>query len=81
MGVSQFETKTLERGRQEGVAQGLKTGLLEALELGLELRFGKSALGQMDELSRIESVETLKRVKDALTTVASPAELRSIYAS
>jgi hypothetical protein len=35
----------------------------------------------MDELRGIESVETLKRVKDALTSVASPAELKRIYAA
>jgi hypothetical protein len=95
--MSRFEMKAIERGRQEGVAlgrqegvalgrqegeaRGLRQGLLEAVQLGLELRFGKSALAQMDELRGIESVETLKRVKDALTTVAGPAELRSIYSA
>jgi hypothetical protein len=87
--MSRFEMKAVERGRQEGVAMGrqegealgLRLGLLEALQLGLELRFGKAALAQMDELRGIESVETLKRVKDALTTVTSPAELKRIYAA
>lgn len=70
--MSRFEMKAIERGRREG--------LLEGLQLGLELRFGKPGLEQMEELSRIDSLETLMRVKDALTTVASPAELRRIYA-
>ncbi|MCX6359198.1 MAG: cytosolic protein [Armatimonadetes bacterium] len=70
--MSRFEMKAMERGRREG--------LLEGLQLGLELRFGKPGLEQMEELSRIDSLETLMRVKDALTTVSSPAELRRVYA-
>ena len=77
-------------GRQEGEAMGvakgealgLRKGLMEALRLGLKLKFGQAAaLGHMEELGRIESLETLGRVKDAIATAASPADLRRLYAN
>lgn len=59
--------------------KGMERGLLQAIELGLELRFGSAALSQMDAIRTVSSVDVLERVKDALKVVQSPEELRSYY--
>jgi hypothetical protein len=59
--------------------KGMERGLLQAIELGLELRFGSAALSQMDAIRTVSSVDVLERGKDALKVVQSPEELRSYY--
>ncbi|MFN6498109.1 MAG: cytosolic protein [Nostoc sp. DedQUE01] len=56
-------------------------GLLEAIELGLELKFGTSSLGVMDEISQIEDVEQLRAIKEGIKTATTVDELRQIYQS
>ncbi len=85
--VTRFEQKAMERGRQEGVSlgrsegrqEGLVSGLQQAIELGLQLRFGPAALEQMAEIRRIDSPDTLKRIKDAIAGASSAADLRTLY--
>lgn len=54
-------------------------GLLEAIELGLELKFGASSLFVMDEISQIYDIEQLRAIKEGIKTATSIDELRSIY--
>ncbi|BAT56699.1 hypothetical protein NOS3756_57110 (plasmid) [Nostoc sp. NIES-3756] len=54
-------------------------GLLEAIELGLELKFGSSSLFLMDEISQIDDVEQLRKIKDGIKTATTVDELRQIY--
>lgn len=54
-------------------------GLLEAIELGLELKFGTSSLSVMDEISQIEDVEQLRKIKEGIKTATTVDELRQIY--
>ncbi len=39
--------------------KGMQRGLLQATELGLELRFGSAALSQMDAIRTVSSVDVL----------------------
>ncbi|WP_414569437.1 hypothetical protein [Nostoc sp. CCY 9925] len=55
--------------------------MLEAIELGLELKFGTSSLGVMDEISQIEDVEQLRAIKEGIKTATTVDELRQIYQS
>ena len=55
--------------------------LLEAIELGLELKFGSEGLNLMPEISQIEDIEQLRAIKSGLKTVQTMEELRSIYQS
>jgi hypothetical protein len=77
--VTRFEERAMERGRQEGVVLGKQEGLLQAIELGLELRFGAPALSQMEAIRTITSVDVLQRIKDAIKVARSPEELRRYY--
>ena len=58
---------------------GIRLGLLEAIELGLELKFGREALAIMDSVSRIYDIEQLRAIKSGIKTVSNLEELRQIY--
>ncbi|BAY41629.1 hypothetical protein NIES2111_60250 (plasmid) [Nostoc sp. NIES-2111] len=60
---------------------GIRLGLLEGIELGLELKFGASSLFVMDEVSQIYDIEQLRKIKEGIKTATSIDELRQIYQS
>jgi hypothetical protein len=63
-----------------GIKKGIKQGLLEAIELGLRLKFGDEGLEILPEISEIEDVEQLKAIiSGLLTTVNTLDELRQLY--
>jgi hypothetical protein len=63
-----------------GIKKGIKQGLLEAIELGLRLKFGDEGLEILPEISEIEDVEQLKAIiSGLLTTVNTLEELRQLY--
>ena len=62
-----------------GIEKGVLQGLLEAIELGLELKFGTDALSLMEEISQIDNIEQLRAIKDGIKTVTSIKELQQIY--
>ena len=70
-----LERRALAKGREEG----RREGLLEAIALGLELRFGKEALGDMDAISALEDLSDLERVRDGVRDSAALADLRRSY--
>ncbi|BAY73279.1 hypothetical protein NIES23_61070 (plasmid) [Trichormus variabilis NIES-23] len=53
--------------------------LIEAIKLGLELKFGPEALNLMPEISSLEDVELLRAVRNGIKTANTVDELRSIY--
>jgi hypothetical protein len=63
-----------------GIKKGIKQGLLEAIELGLRLKFGDEGLEILPEISEIEDVEQLKAIIGGLlTTVNTLDELCQLY--
>lgn len=75
--ITSIELRAEERGRQ----QGLLTGTLEAIGLGLELKFGADGLRLLTEISQIHDPEVLKIIQEGLRRVNSIDELRSLYRS
>jgi hypothetical protein len=75
--VTSIERRAEERGRQ----QGLLTGTLDAIKLGLELKFGSDGLRLLTEISQIHDLEVLKIIQEGLRRVNSIDELRSLYRS
>jgi hypothetical protein len=73
--VTSIERRAEERGRQ----QGLLTGTLDAIGLGLELKFGSDGLRLLTEISQIHDLETLKIIQEGLRRVNSIDELRALY--
>ena len=62
--LARFEREALEKGMQrgerKGEQKGLRKGLLEAIELGLNFRFGREGLAV---LSRVREVADLRRLR------------------
>jgi hypothetical protein len=64
--------------REEGKEEGLREGLLEAIGLGLELRFGKEALRLLPRVREVPDLDRLRVLKAALPDVASVGEFESL---
>jgi hypothetical protein len=66
---------------RRGIQKGIELGLIEGIELALELRFGSLGLSLVPEISQINDIEKLRAIKAALKTVQTVEEIRSIYQS
>jgi len=62
----------VEKGRQEGILQGL----LEAIELGLKLKFGTKGLELYPTISKIKDTDTLRSIKDAIEIAQEIEEIK-----
>ena len=60
--------------REEGLQQGLR----EAIELGLNLRFGDKGLQLMDRIRQIDDTDRLYMIKNAVLTTKTIPEFQSI---
>ena len=67
------------RIEQSAWREGLQQGLLEGIELGLELKFGGEGLKLLPEISQIGDVEILRAILAKLKQAKTPTDLRSIY--
>jgi predicted transposase YdaD len=70
--------KIRDEGHREGHREGHQEGLLEAIELGLSLRFGDKSLNLMSLIKQIQDVNRLKAIKEAIKTVKGVSELRAM---
>ena len=68
----------IQQGIQQGVQQGVHEGLLEAIDLGLLLRFEDQSQVLMKLVNQIDDVEKLRAIKDALKSVTNVSDLRSM---
>ncbi len=68
----------VKQGREQGREEGREEGLLSAIALGLELKFGETALELMPAVSQIKNVARLTELKDAIKTVNSLAEFQNL---
>ena len=64
---------------QEILKQGLRQGLISAIALGLELKFGIEGLQLMPEIEQIEDVAILEAIVQGIKTLNTLDELRQIY--
>jgi hypothetical protein len=72
-----FVTTPERYGRKEGLAQGRADGV----EVALKLKFGAAALRLMPEIRQIGDEEKLETILHAIETVASPDDLRRLWAN
>jgi len=69
---SSVERIGIEKGRQEG----LREGLLKAVALTLQSRFGQAGLELLPEIECIQNLATLEALTQAAITAQSLDELR-----
>ncbi len=59
--------------------QGLETGLLEGIEVALDVKFGAEGLELMPELREIRDHVLLRKVVAKIKTASSPDDLRRVW--
>lgn len=69
----------MKQGMQQGMQQGYEHGLLEAIELGVNLKFGEEhAQKVMPVIREIHDVNRLQALKDALKQIRQLKELNAL---
>ncbi len=61
--------------RKEGYEKGIQQGFLEAIELGLSLKFGDESLKIMSLVQKIREIEKLKSLKNAIRTARDISDI------
>ena len=54
---------------RRGIEQGKREGLIEGIEMGLELKFGSEGLTILPEIVQIQNVEILRAILTSIKTV------------
>ena len=76
--ITTAERIGMEKGILEGMQQGLKQGLLEAIELGLKLKFKTKGLKLFSKISKIDDVDKLRTIKDAIEIAEDLNEIEEL---
>ena len=76
--VSTLERMATDRGIQQGIQQGIRQGLFEAVELGLNVKFGVEGLTLMPKVRAIEDTEQLRLIKEALKVSGDLGEIEAL---
>jgi predicted transposase/invertase (TIGR01784 family) len=77
----------LNAAEEEGIKKGIKKGreegrleeILNGISLGLDLKFGKSGLKLLPEISKIKQFKTLLDIHNGIRSSDSVEQLRQIY--
>jgi len=69
----------IQQGIQQGRREGLREGLLKAIQFGLELKFGVAGLTLMPDIQKIQDLDLLNNIQEALKIATSPAEIRLLW--
>ena len=77
-GIEQGIEQGIKKGIEQGKKEGLKQGLLEAIWLGLELKFGEEGLKLFDQISPIDSLDKLYELKKAIRDAKSCKEIETL---
>lgn len=71
-----------EKWKEEGEKKGYERGLVEAIELGLRVKFGEETVNTiMPVVQATHDLTSLKTIKDALLKVRDSAELQQLIGS
>ena len=73
----------IQDAREEGIRQGRREawreGLLEGIQLALEVKFGVAGLALMPAIQQIQDPDLMRKIKEALRTAGSPEEIRLLW--
>lgn len=65
------------KGLMEGLEKGRMEGLKDAIQLGLELKFGEDGLSLFPQIQSIDSFKKLEAIKSHLRTAKELDEIKS----
>ena len=78
-GIEIGEARGIEIGEARGIEIGEARGLLAAIELGLELKFGRAGLELLPVLRQVENLNLLRALYAEIKTAQTLHELRTLY--
>jgi len=67
-----------EEGIKEGIREGRLEGLRDAISLGLEIKFGTDGLILYEEVQKIEAIEKLELIKEAIKIAEKIEEIEKL---
>ena len=71
--------EALDESNAEGERSGMRQGLLAAIELGLELKFGTAGLALLPAMRQVENLDVLRALYEGVKTAQQLTELRELY--
>ena len=77
--IQQGITQGITQGISQGITQGKTEGLIQAVELGLKLKFGIDGLKMLPEIMRIKDPLILETICSAIESAKTVDELSKIY--
>ena len=72
------EERGEQRGEERGKVIGEQRGIISAIELGLDLKFGVQGLELMEPVSQIADLDKLKTIRNAIKSAQSLDELQQL---
>ncbi len=69
----------IDIAERKATEKGLETGLLECIEVALDVKFGAEGLELMPELREIRDYVLLRKVVAKIKTATSPDDLRRVW--
>ena len=70
--------KLIEKGKMEGKIECKVEGLKEAIELGLELKYGVEGLKLLERISKISLAKKLETIKEAVKISKNMEEIERL---
>jgi len=77
-GIQQGLQQGLQQGVQQGREEGKREGLLEAIEMGLSLKFGDEGEKLLPAICAIQNSERLEKIKNAVRTADNLAQVKML---
>lgn len=78
-GIQQGFQQGLQQGFHKGRQEALREGLLKAIQFGLELKFGMAGLALLPDIQKIQDLDLLNTIQEALRIANSPQEIRLLW--
>ena len=76
--VTSVERIGIKKGIQQGIQQGRRDGLIEAIEMGLSIKFGAIGLKLFPEIRAMVDLNRLEMVKEAIKAAHDVSELEEL---
>ena len=77
-GLEEGRKEGLKEGLEEGRKEGLKKGLYQTIEMGLEIKFATKGLALMEKVKKIESLDRLEIIKEAIKITDNLDEIEKL---
>jgi len=68
----------IQKGKFEGLREGIQKGLLDAIELGLSIKFNKLDTKLFSKIKKIKDINKLKQIKNTIKACSDIKEIKDL---